>query len=595
MITQEIYLSYTKSGLSAIPCAEKRAQGSWKAFQSAIPSLEQIKSFKAPQIALVCGSVSGGLICLDFDVKNGNKYDEWCIIVTNNHPEILSKTVVEQSPSGGYHVIFRTDTDIRNVKLALNQDGLCTIETRGEGGYFVCYPSPNYILQYGDLTKISKLTHFETDFLISVAVSLNEQIKAIPEQPQQQQLSIGLSPFDDYNQRHDIVGLLMQNGWKELFRNGAAVYLQRPGKDGPGISATWNKIPDRFYCFTTSTPFKNEHVYKASAVYSVLQHNGNFSEAAKTLYAAGYGERIKKPIQINKAFEDEPVKEKTKLCIIDTASIKSKILDIKFKGYQKGQTTGWKSLDKMFSVAKKQFTVITGVPSAGKSEFMDALAVNLMMFNKWKFAVFSPENYPAEMHYHKLIEKICGKELRDIEDEDIETTIKIIDNSFKFIDALEDDITLDVIFSQTKELIKQFGIDALIIDPWNEIELDRPGNISESDFIGKCLRQSRKFARRENIHLFIVAHPTKLQKDKSGKYPIPELWDISGSAHWRNKADNGICVHRDYENNCTDILVQKVKFKYFGRQGECKLFYEESSGRYKEAPISGANTYHHDF
>jgi hypothetical protein len=590
MISQEIYLSYTKSGLSAIPCAEKRAQGSWKAFQSAIPSTEQINSFKAPQIALVCGSVSGGLVCLDFDIKNGNKYDDWCILVTDHHPEILSKTVVEKSPSGGYHVIFRTESNIRNLKLAINPSGLCTIETRGEGGYFVCSPSPGYELQYGDITKISKLNSFETDFLISAAISFNEQIKDIPEQ-RQQSLSSGISPFDDYNLKHDIVGLLISRGWKELFRDGSAVYLQRPGKEGIGVSATWNKIPDRFYCFTTSTQFENQHVYKASAVYAVLNHNGNFNEAAKTLYSAGYGERIKK---INTAFEDKP-EEKTKLCIINTSSIKSKILDIKLKGYQRGQTTGWKSLDKMFSVAKKQFTVITGVPSAGKSEFMDALAINLMTFNKWKFAVFSPENYPAEMHYHKLIEKICGKELRDTEDADIDCAIKIIDDNFKFIDALEDDITLDTIFSQTKELIKQFKIDALIIDPWNEIELDRPNNISESDFIGKCLRQSRKFARRENIHLFIVAHPTKLQKDKSGKYPIPELWDISGSAHWRNKADNGICVHRDYENNCTNILVQKVKFKYFGRQGECTLYYEESSGRYKEAPIVGANTYYHDF
>ena len=213
---------------------------------------------------------------------------------------------------------------------------------------------------------------------------------------------------------------------------------------------------------------------------------------------------------------------------------------------------------------------------------MDALAINLMMHCNWKFAVFSPENYPAEMHYHKLIEKVKNGSLNSMTDEDIDVAIKIINNSFFFIDALEDDLSLENILTQTKELIDSKKIDALIIDPWNEIELNRPNNVSESDFIGNCLRTSRKFARKYNIHLFIVAHPTKLQKGKDGKYPIPELWDISGSAHWRNKADNGICVHRDYEKKCTIIIVQKVKFKYFGRQGEIELYYDENSGRYNE-------------
>lgn len=592
----DIFLEYLSYGLSVIPCEDKRPKGAWKEFQNRLPKPEELTGEKinAPQIACICGRVSGGLACLDFDVKNGNKYDDWCIIVTNNHPEILSKCVIEQSPSGGYHAIFRTDTVIRNTKLANNPQNMATIETRGEGGYFVCAPSPGYVLQYGDFSKIQKLSPDETEFVLSAAISLNELVKEKQPEPYQTDVSYsgaGLSPFDDYNQRSDTVGLLVQHGWKVLFRVNDAVYLQRPGKDGSGVSATWNKIPDRLYCFTTSTAFDNQHVYKASAVYAILEHGENYRAAAKMLYDSGYGERAKR--QINKDFKETSHKEpqKTELKLLNTTGIKSKLLDIKLNGYQRGQTTGWKSLDKMFSVAKKQFTVITGVPSAGKSEFMDALAINLMIYNKWKFAVFSPENYPAEMHYHKLVEKVVGKELRDIEDEDIGVAIKIINENFFFLDALEDEITLESILSQTKILIETKNIDALIIDPWNEIELDRPSNISESDFVGKCLRMSRKFARRYNIHLFIIAHPTKLMKNKDGEYPIPELWDIANSAHWRNKADNGICVHRDYEDKCTVIFLQKVKFKYFGRQGECRLYYEEKSGRYRESPDNSNNNY----
>jgi twinkle protein len=226
------------------------------------------------------------------------------------------------------------------------------------------------------------------------------------------------------------------------------------------------------------------------------------------------------------------------------------------------------------------------MPSHGKSEFMDALAMNLVTKDRWKIAVFSPENYPVEMHYHKLIEKLNGKGLRDLKDYEIELSIKAISEFFFFIDALEEDISLDSILAQTEILIKEKGIDGLVIDPWNEIELSKPKDINDSDFIGVCLRRLRKFARRWNIHLWIVAHPTKMQKDKNGVYPIPELYDIQGSSHWRNKADNGICVHRDFENNTTQIHVQKIKFRYAGKQGMVVFKYREKDGNYEEVDKS---------
>jgi hypothetical protein len=579
MISTEVFKLYAGYGLSCIPCNQKLPSLPWKWYQTHIPSADDFDRFKGTQIACICGAVSGGLICIDFDIKNGDRFSDWQTIVTKVHPDILSKMVIETSPSGGYHVIFRSAQKIGNKKLACNPDNLCMIETRGEGGFFCCAPSEGYKFYYSDFSQINTVSESESQFLIDAAIALDETLKTEHPEPVQQSGS-GITPLDDYNSKESAIPILVRHGWKVVGVHSGTTYLRRPGKDDRSISASWNKIPDRFYCFSTSTPFENQKVYKTSGVYTVLEHNGDYHAAAKALYHAGYGTRAqqKQPEVQNHASHAPQQKAVT----LDVSKIKSKILDIKLNGYQRGKTTGWKTLDKMFSVAKKQFTVITGVPSAGKSEFMDALAVNLMMYNHWKFAVFSPENYPAEMHYHKLIEKIKGKELRNIDDDDIDIAIKVINEHFFFIDALEDDLTLDSILQQTKDLIETQKVDALIIDPWNEIELSRPNNVSESDFIGNCLRISRKFARKYNIHLFIVAHPTKLAKNKDGKYPIPELWDISGSAHWRNKADNGICVHRDYESKCTLILVQKVKFKYFGTQGECKLYYEEKSGRYNE-------------
>jgi hypothetical protein len=130
---KSIFLSYRSYGLSVVPCQGKLSLISWKEYQERIASEEEISSWDTNKnIAVVCGKVSGGLICVDFDVKNGNKYDEWTVLM-NKRDEILQKLIIETTPSGGYHVLFRSDTIFSNNKLAINKENACTIETRGEG------------------------------------------------------------------------------------------------------------------------------------------------------------------------------------------------------------------------------------------------------------------------------------------------------------------------------------------------------------------------------------------------------------------------------------------------------------------------------
>ena len=85
------------------------------------------------------------------------------------------------------------------------------------------------------------------------------------------------------------------------------------------------------------------------------------------------------------------------------------------------------------------------------------------------------------------------------------------------------------------------------------------------------------------MHIWIVAHPTKLQKDRdTGEYPVPTLYDISGSAHWYNKADNGITVFRHLAADLTDIYVGKVRFREVGQRGKATLAYCQEVGTYHE-------------
>ncbi len=126
-----------------------------------------------------------------------------------------------------------------------------------------------------------------------------------------------------------------------------------------------------------------------------------------------------------------------------------------------------------------------------------------------------------------------------------------------------------------------------MIDPWNELESLRPAQMTETEYISAALKRIRVFARQRGVHVWVVVHPAKLQRSESGKYPIPTLYDCAGSAHWRNKADNGIVVWRDLSSDDraeVEIHVQKVRFRMVGKRGLCTLYYDATCARYREFP-----------
>ena len=161
-----IFTTYASYGLSVIPVNGKIPQiPSWKQYQGEIVKPEISETWVNGGIAIICGKISGGLVCIDFDIKNGNKWLDWSMLIAKEYPELLSKLVIEKTPSGGYHVLFRSDIEIKNTKLAINLEKAATIETRGEGGYFVCAPSQGYEFYYSDFSHLQKLSDDETEII----------------------------------------------------------------------------------------------------------------------------------------------------------------------------------------------------------------------------------------------------------------------------------------------------------------------------------------------------------------------------------------------------------------------------------------------
>lgn len=260
-------------------------------------------------------------------------------------------------------------------------------------------------------------------------------------------------------------------------------------------------------------------------------------------------------------------------------------------GIARGAQTGWHNVDQFISFATGQWTVVTGIPGHGKSEWLDALMINLAHVHGWTFAVFSPENQPLEMHFQKLSEKYIGKPFfggKRLDNQDLVKAAQWLDSRFSFILPDAENMSVDSVLGIAKTAVNRKGVKGVVIDPWNELDHSRSPNLTETEYISLCLSKIRRFARDNDVHVFLVAHPTKLKKEKhpvTGDlvYMPPTPYDISGSSHWRNKADNAITIYRPDVTNASStvqIHIQKVRFKNCGKPGMAELRYEYLSGRF---------------
>lgn len=261
-------------------------------------------------------------------------------------------------------------------------------------------------------------------------------------------------------------------------------------------------------------------------------------------------------------------------------------------GLPRGDLTGWPSVDPLYTVGLNQWTLITGTPNSGKSEWLDALMVNLAKQGDWKFFIYSPENQPLELHHAKIIEKYIGRPFdpgptqRVSEDELFEAE-QWMDGKFHFCKPDSPDI----------ESILVEGIDrvasngktwktGVILDPWNYLEHRRPNNMTETEYVSDTLSRVIEHVRSWYVHMWLVAHPAKQTPKRDGTYSVPTPRDISGSAHFWNKSDNCITVWRDQSNGGqeVEVHVQKIRFKHIGRIGVAKLNYDRVTGKYHELP-----------
>ena len=259
------------------------------------------------------------------------------------------------------------------------------------------------------------------------------------------------------------------------------------------------------------------------------------------------------------------------------------INDIYNHGLPQGLYTHVSNLDELFRLDRGRVITITGVPNYGKSEFVDFLTTTYNKLYGMKTLYFSPENQPLSFHMAKLVSKYTNKKLKDASKTEVTNTALYVCDNFYFCNYQIIN-KLSQIMDIGETVVKENNVSIIVIDAYNKVEAERPNELSETEFVSKVMDRLCNFAIQYNVMVILVAHPRKMAYDNSSQsYYCPNAYDINGSANFYNKSDFVFTVHRDFDRDETIIKCDKVKFKNYGKIGECRLKYDIDSGNYYNA------------
>lgn len=570
-------------------------------------------------VGLVCGHLSEGIEVIDIDLKydiTGTLYENYKRLIHEIDKELLQKLVVQKTRSGGYHFIYRCSKIEGNLKLANrpttederrktydetykaellknpddkkakevaqkasdNDKVRVLFETRGEGGYIMCYPSEGYEIVHGDYYGIREITPEQRDILHGVARQFNQVFDEV-QVPRKQNVpkTKGLSPFDDYNQRGDVISLLEQYGWKIVKQKGNKTIFLRPGQTTSQSSGNFDHDKNWFSVFTTSTEFDPQKAYLPYAVFATLECKKDFSIAAKRLMEMGYGDK-EEPAPKEKAPSTRVIQSRIKVedddfsFLADDMDYGTYLHQVRTGTLKMGLTTGMPTLDKHFLFKEGNLVMTNGVDNAGKSVVAWWLALITAMYHGWHWIIFSGENTTGAF-MRKMIQFYWGKSLYGdwrMNDEEFNIAKAFIEKHFKIIKAQEDLYNYKDIINMVKKTKHKYPeINAGMIDPYNALKIDLSGfsKLSTHEYHYEALSEIKAYGQQNNFGWMVNHHAVTAAlraKDAEKKYPIaPRKEDTEGGGKVGNKADDFLTVHRvtghPTDWMVTELHVRKIK------------------------------------
>jgi twinkle protein len=252
-------------------------------------------------------------------------------------------------------------------------------------------------------------------------------------------------------------------------------------------------------------------------------------------------------------------------------------------GLPRGASTGWPSVDEVFTLNPGSLVIVTGTPGSGKSQMIDNMLVNAMAQHNWRVAYASFEN-PPELHLAKLISLKTAKPFGDgptprISENEMLEALAWVNERLTFLTNEGVMPTVESLIERFEAAVLRSGVKAVVVDPFNFIKLNqkKDGGV-DTESINEMLAQFKTFAMRAEITFFLIAHPAKPMN--AGNDWVPTGYSISGSAHFYNRADFGLTIQRKMDQ--TVFHVWKCRFPWQGQLGEATLHYDKATGLFKE-------------
>jgi hypothetical protein len=289
-------------------------------------------------------------------------------------------------------------------------------------------------------------------------------------------------------------------------------------------------------------------------------------------------------IDVKKEFTEEVGESYRVEDVVYGIDVKDRALYINQNGFDRVQGIGIQQIDYLFKPKRGEITLLTGIGNYGKTAWQKAqLLMRMVMFGE-KVATFSPEDVPAEEYFHDYVEMLLGCECTPYNpnrpsDDIYEAAYDFVSQHIFYISAEMLSPTPQYIKEKFLELIVQEKVDYCCIDPFNQMTNDYKGYGGRTDkYLETLLADFSRFARKNDVFFWIIAHPKLMERDRTGNYKCPDVFDVNDGAMWSNKMDNILVYHRpfaqtDPNNPLAEFHSKKIKKKSVGRKGFMMLDY----------------------
>ena len=506
---------YLEHGYSPIPLVSGQKRPllkDWTKYKEA--PIDNLELFTTDSLGLVCGY--NGLEVLDIDAKHfeGEEFKEFIELLEANGPSILNKLVIQQTPSGGFHFLYRCKTIEGNQKLAKNKVKEVTFETRGIGGQVAAWPTPGYSLE-NKASSIQWITAEERAILLNCARELDRTPKLEVKFKASKSVSTPseeITPWDDYKERIDVLTVLQSHGWTIVREDSKYIYVKRPGQTEAADSGKVFKDTGTLWVWSTSTALEAEVLYNSFTLLTALEYNNDYREAARALRDLGYGTQKPKKLNEVEKYEaalsepqesEEPTEDLLEKYLLDpTELIKNppSVLELRFgiNNYVLG-TAGNISLIQGKAKSRKSYFVSALASACINKGYNDTILKSGIV--KGKVVYFDTEQ--GDYHAQKVNQRILNRAGIPLEEGQ---------EYLKYFALRRADTNTDRLAIIEYALKRLEGLSLCIIDG----VVDIASGVNEEPEAIALVSKLMKISAEKNIHLVTILHENKHDRGAKG-------------------------------------------------------------------------------